>query len=201
MTTVQPVFLSQLVEQLTGFEQVFDKLKEKSIKMMERYDPVESLARLIENLENSREFARSGGKTISDEIMVSKCITLLTQMSTFNKDIRQYRQQTLNLKTCLTFNLFSHQSHHEQIRAVTTTGNGVIINKIEISNPKSSLITCIGTPPNSPSKNTLEISDSGANIHQAKHGTNIMAIVIISNNMISCLIYGIPMDSSHIATL
>ena len=39
------------------------------------------------------------------------------------------------------------------------------MNKIEISNPKISLINCIGNPPNPPSNNILEISDSGKNIH------------------------------------
>ena len=39
------------------------------------------------------------------------------------------------------------------------------MDKIEIRNPKISLINCIGIPPNYPSKNMLEIADAGANIH------------------------------------
>ena len=40
-----------------------------------------------------------------------------------------------------------------------------MINEIEISNPKISLINCIETPLNYPIKNTLAIAESGANIH------------------------------------
>ena len=46
-----------------------------------------------------------------------------------------------------------------------------INNKIEISNPKISLINCIRTPPISPCKKTIEISDSGANIYTSKQKT------------------------------
>ena len=58
---------------------------------------------------------------------------------------------------------------------------GGVINKIEISNPKISLINCIRTPPNFPSNNTLAIAHSGANIHLEKQSTTTMAPVIISN--------------------
>ena len=69
------------------------------------------------------------------------------------------------------FKTFFYQSHREQRRVVTTVGKEAKINKIEISNPKISLINCIGTPPNSPSKNKLSIEDSGVNIHLAKQST------------------------------
>ena len=62
-----------------------------------------------------------------------------------------------------------------------------IIIKIRISNPKTSLINCIGTPPNSPGKNVLEIADSGANIHLSKQATATMAPVITSSDMTSRL--------------
>ena len=68
-------------------------------------------------------------------------------------------------------------------------------------NPKISLINCIGTPPNYPSKNTLAIVDSGANIHLEKKVIMTMAPVIISNDMIERLPHGIVVNSSHIATL
>ena len=38
------------------------------------------------------------------------------------------------------------------------------MNKIEISNPKISLINCFVTPPNYPGNKMLSIIDSGANI-------------------------------------
>ena len=70
-TAVEPVLLSPLVDQLTGFGQVsalamiqhlfssygaIDKidLEENAMKMMGPYDPAEPLARLIEKLEKGR---------------------------------------------------------------------------------------------------------------------------------------------------
>ena len=77
VTAVEPVFLSPLLDQLTGFGQVsaltmlqnlfssyktIDEidLEENSVKMMGPYDPTEPLARLIEQLEKGREFSREG---------------------------------------------------------------------------------------------------------------------------------------------
>ena len=57
------------------------------------------------------------------------------------------------------------------------------------------------TPPNYPSKNTLAIADSGANIHLTKQSTTTMAPVIISNYMTARLPYGNTIQSSHIVTL
>ena len=59
----------------------------------------------------------------------------------------------------------------------------MIINKIEISNPEISLIKCVVTPRNSPSKNKLEIADPVENIHLPKQATEKMTPVIISNNI------------------
>ena len=89
----------------------------------------------------------------------------------------------------------------EQRRAVTATSKGTIINKVEISNPKISLINCIGNPPNFTSKNTLAIVDSGVNIHLAKQSTTTMDPVIISNDITERLPNGVTIDSSLIATL
>ena len=75
---VEPVFLSQLVDQITGFGQVsaltmiqylFSSygaikkidLEENAVKMMGPYDPAETLALLIEQLEKGREFAQALG--------------------------------------------------------------------------------------------------------------------------------------------
>ena len=54
-------------------------LGENAVKMMGPYDPAEPLAQLIEQLDKGREFARAGGQTISDAMMMSKVITLLAQ--------------------------------------------------------------------------------------------------------------------------
>ena len=78
---------------------------------------------------------------------------------------------------------------------------GAIVNKIEISNPKISLIKYIDTPHNPTSNNILAITDSGANIHLSKQSTLTMAPVVIENNIKSRLPDGSTMDSTHIATL
>ena len=52
-------------------------LEENTVKMMGPYNPAEPLAQLIKQLEKGREFVRAGGQTISNDMMVSKGITLL----------------------------------------------------------------------------------------------------------------------------
>ena len=95
VTVVEPVFQSPLVDQLSGFGQVPSlimiqhlisiygdinriDLGENAVKMMGPYNPAEPLDLLIEQLEKGREFTRSGGQTISDAMMMSKGITLLS---------------------------------------------------------------------------------------------------------------------------
>ena len=124
VTEVEPVFLYPRVDQLTGFRQVsaltmlqhlfssykaIDEidLKENSIKMMGPYNPPEPLSRLIKQLENGRGFARSGGQTISNDMMMSKGITLLAQTRIFNADIREWIRQSANLKTWAKYKSFS----------------------------------------------------------------------------------------------
>ena len=68
------------------------------------------------------------------------------------------------------------------------------MDKIEIRNPKISLINCIGIPPNDPSKNMLAISDAGANIHPEKQFTTTMNPVKIQNDSIEILPYGSTME-------
>ena len=77
-----------------------------------------------EQLEKGREFAISGGQKISDAMMISKGITLLAQMVIFNEIIREWRQQSANLKTWVKHKLFFHRAHQDQKRAVTTAGKG-----------------------------------------------------------------------------
>ena len=60
---------------------------------------------------------------------------------------------------------------------------GEIVNKIEISNPKISIINYIDNPPNSTSYNMLEIVDSGANIHLSKQATPTMAPITMLNGI------------------
>ena len=108
IAAVEPVFLSPLVYQLTGFGKVsalimlqhlfysyraIDKidLKENTVKMMGPYDPAETLVQIIEQLEKGREFSIAGCQTISDAMMMSKVIALLAQTGIFNDDIREWR--------------------------------------------------------------------------------------------------------------
>ena len=102
---MEPVFLSPLVDSLTGFGQVsaltilqhilssygaIDGIdfEENAVKMMGPYNPAEPLARLIEQLEKGRELLGVVGQTISDDMMMSKLIALLAQTGIFNDDIR-----------------------------------------------------------------------------------------------------------------
>ena len=122
---VQPVFLSPLMEQLTGLGQVnalqmihhlfnsygaIDKtdLKEHALNMVGPYEPTEPLARLIDQLEKEREFARAGGQKIADAMMVSKGITLLVWTSTFNEEIKEWIRKTTDLKTWAGFKTYLH---------------------------------------------------------------------------------------------
>ena len=100
---------------------------------------------------------------------------------------------------------YQEESYYKKILGGSEEGCkwrlGAIINKIEISNPKISLINCIGTPPNYPSNNTLAIADSGVNIHLEKQDTTTMAFVIILSEITARIPDGRTMESSHIATL
>ena len=121
---VQPVSLSPLVYQLTGFGQVYAlwilrhlfisygsideiDLKENAVKIMGPYDPTEPLARLIKKLEKGREFSCVGGQMIDNSVMVSTVITNLSQTATFNKYIQEWRRKTTNLNTWAGFKTFS----------------------------------------------------------------------------------------------
>ena len=89
-------------------------LEENAVNMMGLYDPVESLARLIDQLKKGREFARSGGQTISNAMMMSKCITILEQTGVFNDSIREWRQSSADLKTWAKYKFFFHRVHREE---------------------------------------------------------------------------------------
>ena len=52
-------------------------INENSLPMMGAYHLYERLVVIIEQLNKGREFARAGGQTISDDMMVSKGIILL----------------------------------------------------------------------------------------------------------------------------
>ena len=74
-------------------------IKEKAIHMMRMYNPDKPLVQLIEQLEKGQEFARAGGKTIANAMMVSKEINVLTQTMVFNNDMWDWQSQPYDLKT------------------------------------------------------------------------------------------------------
>ena len=78
---------------------------------------------------------------------------------------------------------------------------GAIVNKIEIINPKISLINYINNPPNPNNTNMLAIAYSGVNMYLARQATPTIAPVIMENYMKSRLPYGSTMYSTYIATL
>ena len=81
-----------MLQHLSRFYETIDIIgpREKAAKMMREYDPVETVSHLIDHLKKEWGFSRQGGHTISDSMMVSKCITLMAQMATFNDEIREW---------------------------------------------------------------------------------------------------------------
>ena len=129
--TVQQVFLSPIMDLLKGFGQVTAlkmlqhlfrsygeidgiNLEENAVKMIGAYETSGPLTRIIEQLKKGREFSRAGGQMIAYVMMVSKGITLLAQTETFNDDIREWHQQSTDLKMWATFKLFFQGAHIEQ---------------------------------------------------------------------------------------
>ena len=56
--------------------------------MMGEYNPSEPFAPLIKHLKEGREYAISGGQKITNNMMVTKGITLLAQTVIFNDHIK-----------------------------------------------------------------------------------------------------------------
>ena len=138
---MEPVSLSPLLDQLTGFVQLsaltmlqhlfysygsINKidLEENAAKMIGPYNPAEPLDLRIEQLQKGVEFAISEVQTIYEAMVISKGITILTKMGIFNDDIREWIQQSADLKTWTKYNLVFHKAHQYQKRAVTTAVKG-----------------------------------------------------------------------------
>ena len=71
---------------------------------------------------------------------------------------------------------------------------GAIHNKIEVLNPKISLINYIDTPPNPNNNNMPAITDSGATIHLERQATPTMAPLIMSSYTKKRLSHGSKME-------
>jgi len=139
--TVEEDFLSTLRNELTGFNQVtalqmihhlyvtygeIDEvdIDENLVAMMKPYDPELTLATLTNQLEKGRAFAQMGLQTISENMMVTKGITLLANTAVFNDDIKQWRRTPDNEKTWEKFKSYFHRAHKERRKAITTAGQG-----------------------------------------------------------------------------
>ena len=86
---------------------------------------------------------------IADAMIVSKGITLLEHTAMFNKDIREWRNQTTYKKTWAHFNIFFHRSHREQRKAVKTAGKGGYNTAVQ---------NIYGVPPPTPEEHHEEIN-------------------------------------------
>ena len=75
------------------------------------YDPVEPLAPFINQIDKGKELAIPGWKMISDDMIVSKGITLLTQTETFHDDISEWRQQSIELNNWANIKNYFHRAH------------------------------------------------------------------------------------------
>eukprot|EP00978_Attheya_sp_CCMP212_P021255 scaffold61947_cov63-Attheya_sp.AAC.1 len=108
--TVEEDFLSTLHHELTGFNQVtalqmvthlyttygdIDKvdIEDNQVAMMKPYNPEKPLNILTSQLEDGRAFAHIGLQPISENMMVTKGITLLLNTAVFNEDIKQWLVQ------------------------------------------------------------------------------------------------------------
>ena len=85
--------------------------EENAVKIMGLYETMELLSQLIDQLEKELEFSHTGGQKISDMIMVSKGIKMLSYKFTFNKEIQERRQKSTDLNTWAGFNNFSYRYH------------------------------------------------------------------------------------------
>eukprot|EP00978_Attheya_sp_CCMP212_P008919 scaffold21039_cov30-Attheya_sp.AAC.2 len=139
--TVEEDFLSTLRHKLTGFNQVtalqmvmhlystygdIDKvdIEDNLVTMMKPYDPETPLATLTSQLEDGRAFAHIGLQPISENMMVTKGITLLSNTTVFNEDIKQWRRKPATEKTWEIFKTHFQRAHKERRKAITTAGQG-----------------------------------------------------------------------------
>ena len=138
---MQPVFLSPLVLKLTDLDKISvlamlqhllnsyrEWTKSTSRKTQWKWWGLMTPRNLYpvwsRNWKKEEKLVHAGGHKIANAMMVSKGVTILEQTATFNKDIREWRQQKKDLKTWATFKTISYQAHREEIRVVTTAEKG-----------------------------------------------------------------------------
>eukprot|EP00978_Attheya_sp_CCMP212_P021058 scaffold61089_cov59-Attheya_sp.AAC.5 len=79
--------------------------------MMKPYDSEQPLATLTSQLEKGRSFAHIGLQTISKNMMVTKGITLLSNTTASNEDIKQWRRKPDKDKTWEVFKTYFQRAH------------------------------------------------------------------------------------------
>jgi hypothetical protein len=136
---VETGFLSAMNHELTGFSRVtslalltylyktYEKIDDEDIeknneKMMAPYDPELPLAKLTIQLEKGRAFAHIGRQLITENMMISKGITLLTRTKVFPDDIKEWRRKPDADKTWEAFKLHFQRAHQERRATITTAG-------------------------------------------------------------------------------
>jgi hypothetical protein len=140
-SAVERPYLAELRDQLTGFSQVtalalmshlYDNygliddvdLETNQVTMMKPYDPETPLANLVDQLQRGRNFANIGDQGLTDGMLISKGITLLSNTAVFNDDIKDWNRQDSKDKTWANFKTHFQRAHRERRKAVTTAGQG-----------------------------------------------------------------------------
>jgi hypothetical protein len=140
-SAVERPYLAELRDQLTGFSQVtafalmehlYDNygliddvdLEVNQVTMMKPYDPETPLALLVAQLQRGRTFANIGGHGLTDGMLISKGITLLSNTAVFNDDIKDWNRLNATEKTWANFKSHFQRAHRERRKAVTTAGQG-----------------------------------------------------------------------------
>lgn len=117
--------LAMLAHLYDTYGDIDDKdIEENNIKMMKQYDPSQPLSVLIKQLEDGRMFAAAGNQTLTDDMLISKGITLLRQTAVFNGDICRWKALPAAEKTWENFKRFFHRVHKENRKATVTAGEG-----------------------------------------------------------------------------
>eukprot|EP00978_Attheya_sp_CCMP212_P022997 scaffold69585_cov24-Attheya_sp.AAC.1 len=138
-SAVERDFIAELRDQLTSFSQVtaFDlmehlydnygliddvNLEVNQVTMMKPYDPETPRALLVAQLQRVRTLANIGDQGLTDGMLISKGITLLSNTTVFNDDIKDWNRLDAKEKTWANFKTHFQRAHRERWKAVTTAG-------------------------------------------------------------------------------
>lgn len=91
---------------------------------MKPYNLEHPMAKLIQKLEKGCNFAREDKKLFTDDMIIFKGITLLTNTAVFNQVIKEMEKEAHSVKTWNNFKLHFQASHRDQRKMVTMAGQG-----------------------------------------------------------------------------